>query len=436
MKKITRTLTVILSLILILSACTPAGTETTQNATDATTTEEITTEENTTEGSAVSTGQTEASTESTEQTEAEPLSPEEQILAERRDAVVEYMRSLVSVLWRATADIEYENHEGDSFVLKAGRIYRGMPYTNAAGTLASFLEYAQSPSEKGVYVISGITAESLNGAASAARLGNDCSSAVYTSLSQIGASVTCTTTRYMCEKNGYIKVGEWESDFSDIRNTPFNSSVVMSEAYAKLQKGDILVRDGHVMMVVDVTIQYNLIGEIDISKSYVTVLEQTRSRVKSSATYDDPALGEKVYQIGAVDAKYTFKGLSNQSYFPYTCKELIDPSTVPDPYVTDSETTYTADNLLVGTLSTNWSIDAVTISITDKDSKVVQEATARVRRGRNREFDLQQFVTDVPGGILGKVEPEKLETGQYKCKVVCRLTTGQEFVVREFEFTK
>ena len=37
---------------------------------------------------------------------------------------------------------------------------------------------------------------------------------------------------------------------------------------------------------------------------------------------------------------------------------------------------------------------------------------------------------------MGKVEPEKLETGQYKCKVVCRLTTGEEFVVREFEFVK
>ena len=188
MRKVLKIIAVVLNFLLIFSACTPAGIESTQGTTAEITTEEITTEE------------------ATDATEGETLSPEEQILAERRDAVVEYMRGLVTVLWRATADIEYVNHEGSSFVLKAGRVYRGMPYTNAAGTLASFLEYAQSRDEKGVYVISGITAESLNGAASLARLGNDCSSTVYTSWSQIGASVKCTSTRYMCEKNGYIKV--------------------------------------------------------------------------------------------------------------------------------------------------------------------------------------------------------------------------------------
>ena len=213
-----------------------------------------------------------------ERTEGETLSPEEQILADRRETVVECMRELLTVMWRAGVDIDYENHEGDSFSIKAGRIYRGMPYTNAAGTLTSFLEYAEKRDEKGVYLITGLNSEALDGGAAVVRVGSDCSSSVYTAWSQIGASVRCTATRYMCEDNGYIKV--------------------------------------------------------------------------------------------------------------------------------------------------------------DETNNVVQQAAGRVRRGKNHEYDLQQFVTDVPGAILGGIDLSDLDEGNYRCTVVCRLTTGQEFMVRDFRFTK
>jgi len=380
---------------------------------------------------------TEESTEaeSTEaQTEGETLSPEEQILEDRRETVVEYMRSMLTVMWRAGVDIDYENHEGDSFSIKAGRIYRGMPYTNAAGTLTSFLEYAEKRDEKGVYLITGLNSEALDGGAAVVRVGSDCSSSVYTAWSQIGASVRCTATRYMCEDNGYIKVGEYQSHPSDLANPVINGPEVMSAAYAKLKKGDILVSNGHVMMVADVSITYDQNGKIDMWRSFVTVLEQTRSLVKSGKSYMDEALGETVYLIGGVDQKYLFDSLYAKNYLPYTCKELIDPSTVEAPYVVDSEKEHTADNLLSGTISSNWSIDAVTVTIMDETNNVVQQATGRVRRYKNHEYDLQQLVTDVPETILGRIDLSELDEGNYRCTVVCRLTTGQEFVVRDFGF--
>ena len=42
-----------------------------------------------------------------ESTEGETLSPEEQILQDRRDIAEAYMRSVVSLLWRASEDIDY-----------------------------------------------------------------------------------------------------------------------------------------------------------------------------------------------------------------------------------------------------------------------------------------------------------------------------------------
>ena len=445
MIKLTKIIAVILSLILILSACSPAGTETTQNATDAPTTEEITTEEITTEGNAASTGQTEESTESTEQTEGEPLSPEEQILEDRRNAVVEAMRSMVTVLWRAEEDIDYSIASGAKFSIKQGRIYRGMPYTNACGTLASFLEYAGAPDENGIVTISGLKSGAMSGGgAKTARIGNDCSSTVTRAWSVIGASIQFNISASCCEDKGAVKVGEYETDPSTSKYTGqaviTNGREVMGAAYAKLQKGDALVRSGeggnHMMMVVGTDVFYDKDGKVDLKKSIVTILEQTSSRVMGNKFYYDEKLGENVYEIGGVEIRYSFLTLYEKDYLPFTCKELIDPSPVEAPYVTDSEETYTLDSIFVGTISSNWFIDSVTVTVKDTKDNIVQEATGRVSRNYNRAFNLQQFLTDPADSIKGKVDPNELAAGQYKCVVVCRLTSGQELVAREFVFTK
>ena len=380
---------------------------------------------------------TEESTEaeSTEaQTEGETLSPEEQILEDRRETVVEYMRSMLTVMWRVDEDIDYVNWEGASFTIKAGLIYRGIPYTTASGTVASFLEFAEKQDEKGVYVMTELNSEVLNGTTLTARVGTDCSGAVFTAYSQIGASVDCkaTSTRNMCEDAGYIKVGEYESHPSDLGlNAIINGPEVMSAAYAQLKKGDILVSNGHVRMVTDVSVTYDQNGKIDMWRSFVTVLEQSRSLTRSGT---DESLGETVYQYGGVDQKYLFDSLYAKNYLPYTCKELIDPSTVEAPYVVDSEKEHTADNMLSGRISSNWCIDAVTVTIMDEIDTVVQQVTGRVRRKMNHEYDLQQLVTDAPGAVLGRIDLSELDAGNYRCTVVCRLTTGQEFVVRDFGF--
>lgn len=427
-KKVTKMTTVILSLIFILSACIPAGSETTQNATGTPTTEEITTEE------------------ASESTEGETLSPEEQILADRRNAVVEAMRSMVMVLWRAGEDIDYalSVNSAEIYSIKAGRVYRGMPYTYACGTLNSFLEYAGEPDEKGIVTISGLKGGALTGGGSGARVGSDCSSTVTRAWSTIGASIRFNRSATCCEDNGAVKVGEYETDPSKTIYTEMtvinNGKTVMGAAYAKLQKGDAVVcNDGssnHMMMVVDTKVVYDKNGNVDMKKSSATILDQTRTNFKGQDSYYDEKLGETIYEIGNVEVVYPFYMLYDKGYLPVTCKELVDPSPIEAPYVTDSETSYTMDSIFVGVISSNWYIDAVTITVKDASGDVIQEATGRVSRSDNRKFDLQQFVTDNPDSILGKVDSEALAVGQYKCVVVCRLTSGQELVAREFEFTK
>ena len=88
---------------------------------------------------------------------------------------------------------------------------------------------------------------------------------------------------------------------------------------------------------------------------------------------------------------------------------------------------------MLGTITGNRFIDAVTIEIKDGQGTVIQQATAG-NRYSYRSFDLQKFVTDRPGSIRGGIDTAALTAGSYHCILVCRLTTGEEFIVRDFDF--
>jgi len=440
MKKQVRIIALYIVIILTFSACSPTGTESTKG-----TTAEITSEE-------TNTGET------AESTEGETLSPEEQILEDRRNIVVDYMRDMLTVLWRAEIDVEYQLSTGYPLSIKAGRVYSGLPYTYGCGTTAGFLEGAGAPDAKGIYTIPGDLLNAVSGA-TYARVGNDCASAVFVAYAQIGASVKAADPEYMYEDYGFIKVGEYETKtYANSKGRPRldntimicmdNGTDVMYEAYSQLKKGDMLTSSpgsgDHVILVTDVNVVYKN-EKIDGKKSTITVIDQSRTLQSNGKNYESAELGETVYVIGGgEDHGWTFKMLYDKGYLPYTCRELIDPSPLPVPEVNDSETKYSYDNLLIGKLSSNWAIDTVTLTIKDNAGKVMQKATGRSARGfwnseageTQRQFNLQQFITDKPGTVIGTVDTEALAAGNYHCTVVCRLMSGQEITVRDFEFTK
>ena len=372
------------------------------------------------------------------------LSPEEQILSDRRDVVEQYMRQNASVIWRAKEDMSYEI-EGKVYKIQEGCLYQGVPYTYAGGTMEAFLEFAGEPDEKGIYTVSGIKPEAMSNGGETARIGNDCSSAVILAWSQVGANVTGIRTKQMTPKNGFIPVGDYKVDreIEEFVNTKAivleNGEETIYKAYAQAQKGDCLVFRsgyGHALMVVSVDVVYDADGNIDGDKSKVTILEQSRGHIQKNKHYEDETLGETVYVIGGVDIKYSFSILTKQGYIPVTCKELIDPAPVEEPVITDSETVFNKDTILAGEISSNWFIDAATLTITDSEGTVVQKATASCTRyNKYVSFELKKFVADTPSSVLGRIDLDALTAGNYHCKLVCRLTTDQEFTVRDFDFT-
>jgi len=379
-----------------------------------------------------------------------PILIDDAVIQARRDQVEAYMRAQATLLWQATEDITYcfststddPSAAPDSRLIhiKAGRIYMGLPYSYSATTPTSFLDYAGEPDEKGIYPISGLTYQILSGSSSQTRMGNDCSSSVASSWSQIGASVYATTSSGYVPRYGIVNIGDYIPEESyttgTAQVTEKNGAEVMYESYALLQKADALVRwksaNNHTMLVVSATVVRNADDSIDPKNSYVTVLEQTSTNVRNERTTTVAGVGT-VYKIYGVDEKYSFEYLFTNTYIPVTCMELVDASPVDAPVVTDSIAAPTAENLFEGTISCNNFIDCVTITITDENGNVVQQAAQNPYRGRPREFIMSEFITGQPRNwSRGIVDLDALPAGQYQCDVVCRLTTGETFTVRRF----
>jgi len=76
-----------------------------------------------------------------------------------------YMRTMATVMWRATEDVVYTVQSdvdpstldaSKQLRIKARRLYRGIPYSYAMGSLRTFLDYAGETDEKGVATVSGL----------------------------------------------------------------------------------------------------------------------------------------------------------------------------------------------------------------------------------------------------------------------------------------
>ena len=389
-----------------------------------------------------------------------PVAPEteptgaEAILAQRRDTVEQHMRYMSTVRWRVDEDVSYVYaSNGDSRTaihLKAGRIYQGIPYTHGTGSAYSWLSYATGQDENGVYTLSGLNTAALNGVARSgvgnhSRVGNDCADAVYWAWAQVSPTISFENTKHMTPSFGCIPVGDYDWDdtimLSSTRNTTeANGKQRMFEAYAQLQKGDGMVHivnggGGHAVMIVSVHVERNERG-IDGENSFVTVLEQTGGNEQTGKSYYDEDLGQQVYLCEVVDKQWSFDYIFDKGYLPVTCKELIDPSPLPEPKVEDTNQEPTLDNMFYSTITSNYRIAMVTVTVLDAQDRPVQQAICNSMEQEFFTFALSRFLLDDQLGVLvGEIDPAALEPGQYRCTFDCRLSTGKVIRFRDFTFT-
>ena len=95
-------------------------------------------------------------------------------------------------------------------------------------------------------------------------------------------------------------------------------------------------------------------------------------------------------------------------------------------------------NLFTGTITANRGLDAVVITVTDREGTPVQKCLCRPWRSREGDFafQMQQFLDDGKEKTLGQIDLDALPAGGYTCTVTARAVGGRVFALREFTLEK
>lgn len=204
---------------------------------------------------------------------------------EKRNRVISYMNAMATVSWTPTVSFR---HWSGGRVWQAGKIYKGIPYSQSSRNTTLELFAKNLSGEK--YI--GPSGQSTY-------LGSDCSSAVSMAWQRANSSFRITSTYRMFPKESYIRaVGNYK-DYGLVNSKAIcqrNGLNVMKSSYSQMKPGDALLQTEHVMLVTGV---YN---------GYVTVTHQT--------TYDST-----LCSTWRVNQKITFDKLYSDGYIPITLNE-------------------------------------------------------------------------------------------------------------------
>ncbi len=226
-----------------------------------------------------------------------------------RQTVIDYMHKMATVKW--TAAKTFTTYQGGTYY--ANQTYYGIPYSWS--------------SNKGCIDYESFRGKLSNNTLSADIGRNDCISAILSAYSKVDSGVKVSgqsTTSVKPGSNNIVKVGTYTYSTNKKTTCTSNGQSVMYAAYACLKPGDMVVKDGHAMLIVN----------INTSTQKVTVTEQTGAN-----KYYDPAKNKCSTVSSASarnctwdinDSSITYKILYDNGYIPLTCKALANNSpTVP-----------------------------------------------------------------------------------------------------------
>ena len=142
-----------------------------------------------------------------------------------------------------------------------------------------------------------------------------------------------------------------------------------------------------------------------------------------------------MYQTFGIDDKVTFFELYNGGYLPITCLEFVDPNaTMTEVSVEDSIADPTVDDLYKGEFNSTYFISIVDVTVKNAAGEVVQQVRGFGERAHFNTFLLTEFV-EYPTRVVGGLDIEALEPGEYTVTYEVEVVTGERVVVRQITFT-
>lgn len=344
-----------------------------------------------------------------------------------RQAVVDYMYAMANVQWTSNAYIDYTTTPGAGANLKyeVGKTYLGMVYNNNRAGLEKF---------QSILVNGSIYNETDTGWQTSP--GNSCATSIEHAWQIVSPSVEYEYSQDMNPilAQGVLPVGDVAWGVYDA-TTKLTDPVVtatgetgMYEAYAKIYKGDAVVRykngGGHAMMVTsDVHVIRKADGSIDPSKSYVLLTDQNNT-INNARAYPSS---------WGYNVKTTFAKLYADGYIPVTCKELVENKCpIPAFRVVNASTSRDMSSChLRGILESNYNIMTVTANILDAQGQIVKTAEDYPY---TKTYDL--------ANLSGVLSLGGLASGEYRLQITAKAGLGADKalntpqIVHEVELTK
>ena len=332
-----------------------------------------------------------------------PVLPKVPTNDEARKIVVDYMKEMAGIRWICKEKMDYREVVSftSGLIYNVGHEYYGLPYVGGTSNAQKFLSKLD---ENGNYVGSPLWSEVP---------GNTCASSIYvayTTISTDDTNASSTENYFPSAGKGMVPVGDYSLDkVKDIKKTlttdivRANGQDRMSEAMACLRPGDVVLSrwaagsavNGHTRLVssLPTIVRYDN-GKINVRESTIALCEQCSS-------FDER--DRKHISTWKVDEVFTFSDLLGDGYIPLTLEELaLDSFEAPEVTVTGltKPEKITAENMLKGTIRSNYKIFEVHVTISDENGnrvagidRLVNDKTVQLP-----EIHYDNDVTSLPAG--------------------------------------
>ena len=362
--------------------------------------------------------------------DAIPIATADMTEEELRQICIDYFRLQLSFQWTPKEDLIYEiTGYRKPAAFPAGTVYAGLPYMNPShvGNLYVLMEYYDP--ETGLLDNSGMGQQTF-----ADRIGNNCASGSFWGWARVVNSVINHSCRYATKSFGFLPVGpytyddsilDWNPDTPTAAVCRENGEQTMFASYAALKPADGVVvhhgtpGDAHMRMISrEVVVAYNPDGSIDGSNSYITFLDQTSN--PTATTMD----GHPVVVEGGLDRTHTFRSMFNEGYLPFTFAELIGQDPVEPAEVwlkLPKGASSTFNHMRRGTVSSNYTISHLTLTVEDRDGKEVYRNVSYLPE--------HNLFTTTLFSLMPLAELEPYTGEDYTATIACRVSTGQLLTV-------
>ena len=369
-------------------------------------------------------------------------------IKELRDTVVQYMYDAGTFEWTTPVLIATECVAGCNanvchVALVPGKLYHGLPYKHSLSTLDR-MEYIVDENHQLKDWI--VEQGPLGGFQT--YIGSDCYRSVQLSWSTIANSMNsanCMESIMYPEITGVVHIGDWTNKWDPITrlNDAYTASCItlcgeqaIMEDYALMHAGDALVYinsgGAHcIMCCEEPVIVRDEKGNIDANHSYIYFHDQGSGLSEC----------EEFSSTWSIHEYRTFQELLAQAFLPITIEELQTGICEPIEVHIEKD----ADGILgltTGIVKSNYYVDSVTLLITDEKGNEVfnKKMFSRMDKVTDydgnvsmfertfvNEFDLADFITPL-------ADVELKQGAGWHCKITTRLNTGDDFVVKEFDF--